>query len=795
MKNTTKLLAFLKTSMPVCVMCLSLLMPNEVTKAQGNNLTIENIMKGEDWMGASPDMGWWSIDSKELYFDWNPENALADSLYVYNLEEGKVRKLSWEEEQKRPPETLVYNSDKSQAAYIRNGDLYLYDLANKTHRQITSTIESERRIRFSADDKKIIYTQDNNVYTWEIATGKISQLSNFKSGKDKSDSEATEQEKWIAKEEMELIGFFKRDKEEDKQREKAREKNKLKRPKAFRYGSKSISRVLLSPSEAYITFQLSKTSSDAKETTIYNYVTESGFAEEVPSRIMVGRPLPKYELGIYHLEKDTVYFANASDLPGIKDVPDFMKKDEEAKERAVYISMPKWSKDGKNALVVVQSMDNKDRWIALLDCERGTLKSLDHQRDKAWIGGPGISAWRSFVGNDWGWLDDDEHVWFQSEQSGWSHLYTVNVRTGKKKQLTKGDYEVFDPQISEDGEYWYFSSSEVDLGERHFYKMPLKGGKAEQLTSMKGNNQVVLSPDEKWLMIRHSYSNRPWELFVQENKAGAEAIPVTDSFTDAFKAYQWREPKLIDIPTRDGKSVRARLYRSPKAQKNGPAVVFAHGAGYLQNVHHWWSSYYREYMFHNFLVDNGYTVLDIDFRGSAGYGSEWRTDVYRALGDKDLTDHLDAAQYLVDNYEVSSKKIGIYGGSYGGFITLMALFKSPETFACGAALRSVTDWAHYNHLYTANRLNVPYLDSVAYRQSSPIYFAEGLEKPLLICHGMLDSNVHFQDVVRLAQRLIELGKEDWEMAVYPLERHSFQEAESWTDEYKRIFKLFEENLK
>lgn len=214
----------------------------------------------------------------------------------------------------------------------------------------------------------------------------------------------------------------------------------------------------------------------------------------------------------------------------------------------------------------------------------------------------------------------------------------------------------------------------------------------------------------------------------------------------------------------------------------------------MQNVHSWWSSYFREYMFHNFLADQGYTVLDIDYRGSAGYGRDWRTGIYRHMGGKDLSDHIDGAEFLVENYKIDENKIGIYGGSYGGFITLMAMFTEPDVFAAGAALRSVTDWAHYNHGYTSNILNQPVTDSLAYAKSSPIYYADGLKGALLICHGMVDTNVHFQDVVRLTQRLIELGKDNWELAVYPLENHGFVEPSSWTDEYKRIYKLFEENL-
>jgi dipeptidyl aminopeptidase/acylaminoacyl peptidase len=149
----------------------------------------------------------------------------------------------------------------------------------------------------------------------------------------------------------------------------------------------------------------------------------------------------------------------------------------------------------------------------------------------------------------------------------------------------------------------------------------------------------------------------------------------------------------------------------------------------------------------------------------------------------------------VEKLGVNASNIGIYGGSYGGFITLMALFTQPGVFKAGAALRSVTDWAHYNHGYTSNILNEPATDSIAYYRSSPINFAAGLKDNLLICHGMVDVNVHFQDVVRLSQKLIELGKDNWELAVYPVEDHGFVEPSSWTDEYKRIYRLFETHLK
>ncbi|MEO5859590.1 MAG: alpha/beta fold hydrolase, partial [Pyrinomonadaceae bacterium] len=460
------------------------------------------------------------------------------------------------------------------------------------------------------------------------------------------------------------------------------------------------------------------------------------------------------------------------------------------RDREVQLSQPVWSEDGKNAVLSVRSVDNKDRWIMHLDPTTGKTKILASIHDEAWVGGPG--------GFSLGWMPDNRRVYFQSEREGYSHLYSVSTDGGEPKQLTSGQFEVSDVRISEDKTRFYFTSSEGSFFERNLYSIPLGGGSRTKLTSMQGNNQTTISPDQSKLAIIRSFANKPPELYIAPNKTGvaeSEIKQVTNSPTDEWKSYDWIAPPIVSIKARDGATVYGRLYKPANYKKGGPAVVFVHGAGYLQNVHNWWSTYYREYMFHHFLMEKGYAVLDIDYRGSAGYGRDWRTGIYRHMGGKDLTDHVDAAQYLVNEHGVDAKRIGIYGGSYGGFITLMAMFTTPDVFAAGAALRPVADWAHYNNGYTANILNLPQEDQEAYRKSSPIYYAAGLKGALLICHGMVDVNVHYQDSVRLAQKLIELRKENWELAGYPVEDHGFEQPTSWADEYKRIFKLFETNLK
>ncbi len=489
------------------------------------------------------------------------------------------------------------------------------------------------------------------------------------------------------------------------------------------------------------------------------------------------------------------------------------------------------------------------RWLMLLDPVTGKLRFCSTGSGmQAWVlQAPASATGKIFNSGNTGWIDENT-FWYQSEASGYSHLYKVDVGTGEKTQLTRGAYEVLDATLSKNKKYFYITTNASDPGQQQYYRLPVAGGMAEQLTTMKGANLVSLSPDEQQLAILNSYSNRPWELYLLDNKvanasandaranstrgaaASLAAQPrqiTTLAMSAAFRAYPWRDPEIITFQATDGATVRARIYRpaaapvsaaasttaatntappaatasaaippSPTtAPASHPGVIFVHGAGYLQNAHKWWSYYFHEFMFNNLLADNGYTVLDMDYRGSAGYGREWRTGIYRHMGGKDLSDQVDGARWLVEHEGVDPKRIGIYGGSYGGFITLMALFTEPHAFAAGAALRSVTDWAHYNHEYTSNILNEPFTDSIAYRQSSPLYFAEGFSGHLLMCHGMIDENVHFQDIVRLTQRLIELGKDNWELAVYPLEDHGFVEPSSWTDEYKRIYKLFNTYLK
>ena len=764
---------------------------------RSGTLTVEKIMSDPKWIGVSPSNIQWDENSRNVYFNWNPEIAKKDGLYQISVQNRKPQKVSDQVKKDLERGQLIYSNDRSKVLFERNGDVILRNVSTAQERTLINTVDRESNAVFSKDENKVIFQRSDNLYSISIKDGSLTQLSNFIRTRTRPPASLNKQDDWLMKDQLNEIETIKKKDDERKIAEKERRDNTIKRPKEFYLDERSaVNSLRLSPDEKYIIFRISKSAEGNRNIIVPNYVTASGYTEDINGRTKVGNALPTIESYIFDIQRDTIFPISTKEIPGIKDLPDYVKdypsqleeRIKKNEDRKVSLTGPFWNSDGSAAIVIVNSLDNKDRWIMKLDQTSGKLSLVDRQRDEAWIGGPGIG------GGNIGWIDNNI-LYFQSEASGYSHIYTININTAEKRQLTSGKYEIQSLRLSNDKKKFHFTANMEHPGITHFYSIPVQGGTPVKLTSMKGGNEVSISPDEKWLAIRYSYSNKPWELFIQENKPGAKPEQITNSISEEFKSYPWKDPEMVMFKNRFGSDVYARVYKPENPDPSKPAVLFVHGAGYLQNVHYWWSQYFREYMFNNLLADKGYTVIDVDYTGSSGYGRDHRTGIYRHMGGKDLSDQVDAVKLLVEKYGVNPANVGLYGGSYGGFITLMGLFTAPEVFKSGAGLRSVTDWAHYNHGYTSNILNEPAYDEKAYKRSSPIYFAEGLKGNLLMAHGMVDMNVNFQDIVRLSQRLIELKKDNWELAVYPVEDHGFTEPSSWTDEYKRILKLFETTLK
>ncbi len=757
-------------------------------------ITLDQAMAHPDWIGTPVENAWWSGDSQKVLFRQKLNDSPVRGVYAYDRRTGNTVRVEGSAWSAMDEAARDIDKSRQRLLFIRQGDVFLRNLANASLTQITKSPEAEADAQFSADGSRVFFRRGNDWYAWQNS-GLVEPVLLLKAdadpGKSAEPSAATAHE-------LRLIATLARQKAErealkaDAEARKAAD-NSTAIVATYLGKTVDISSSSLSPDGRYaLVITTEKGANEGQTGKMPKYVTESGFEEFEETRTRVGRnmPLPQ-KLWLVDVRTQTVRALDFSVLPGItadplSDLRKAQKLEPLSGNRAVRMEYgSRWSADGSQVAIMIRSIDNKDRWLAGVDFAKAQLTVRHRLTDPGWIN------WNF---NEFGFLPDNR-FWYLSEQTGYSHLY---VAEGKKTlALSAGRFEASNVQWNAAGTQAYFLCNRQWPGDYEVCRVNADGSDLREITALDGVEDFSLSPDSQHLAVRYSGSYLPIQLALVDAADGKTRI-VTDTRTDAFKARQWIQPKYVQVPSKHGAGVIwAKLYTPENFTpgKKYPIAMFVHGAGYLQNVSARYPNYFREQMFHNLLVQQGYVVLDMDYRASEGYGRDWRTAIYRQMGHPELEDYLDGVGYMVQNYQGDKANVGIYGGSYGGFMSFMALFRAPEVFKAGAALRPVTDWTTYNHEYTANILNTPDVDPEAYKKSSPIEYVENLKGALLISHGMMDDNVFYQDSVRLSQRLIEMKKGNWTMASYPLERHGYVQPESWYDQYRRIYELFEANLK
>ncbi|MEX0993905.1 MAG: S9 family peptidase [Balneolaceae bacterium] len=398
---------------------------------------------------------------------------------------------------------------------------------------------------------------------------------------------------------------------------------------------------------------------------------------------------------------------------------------------------------------------------------------------------------------------EGEKLMFQSERDNWNHIYTVNPDGSGLKQYTFGKYDI--PWAEwVDSSTIIYASNEEDPGVRHLSLLDIQNSQSRKITEDSSYRyQFSLSPAKNYIVYAKTYFNQPYDLYLIDLVNPSDEIRLTRSVPDRFYKIGWQDEDYIRFTGRDGETELSMSVLYPHdfdPSEKYPVVVFAHGAGSLQNVYKGWSNnYYREYMFHQYLIQHEYVVVEVDFRHSTGYGRKFREDVTNWMGRFETQDIIDGLDWL-DHHTggLDLENVGIYGGSYGGFMALYAVSVEPERFHAAAALRAVTNWRNYyfaNPWYTKPRLGTPKTDSVNFARSSPLTYSDEVKHPVLILHGLKDDNVGFQEAAQYVEELIRAQHDDFEMMMYPSEAHSFTRPESWYDEYRRIFEFFEKHLK
>jgi dipeptidyl aminopeptidase/acylaminoacyl peptidase len=772
-------------------------------------LSLEQIMADPDWLGRQPEAAHWSFDSQQVYYQRKREGSELRDLVARPLagtDNGTVVALA---QLHQVAENAVYNLDRSLQAYVFEGNVFVRSVKTGELTQLTRDNTAQSNPAFLLDGR-LSYREGWSWFAQDLKTGQRTELVSLKT--EDAPKTPAKGSGYLAQEQHKLIQFVALQQNNALQRHEAKQQlqqqNASIAASAFYLGKgQHVVDASLSPKADYLVVSVRAASKRNDKDIMPNYITGNGdiAAEQVRARVNDVTPLPQRIL-LLNLQDGSSTELSYSNLPGYNEDVLAEVKAENAKARGEKYKSEKvirdiglmtdwywsqsamrWHNSGNQVALMLKALDNKDRWIATVDLAKKTLVPQHRLHDNAWV---------NYAFNDYGWLNNSESLYYLSEESGYSHLY-IKPLNAKAKKLTSGSFEVSNPVLSHDDAFIYFQANKTHPGNYEVYRTVLANGAVEQLTKLGGSTSFTLSPDEKKLLLRHSTNLLPEELYLADAKPFAEVKRLTDTVSAAFKQLPLVAPQVVAVPSSHGEQpVFAKVYL-PADYDSGEkrrAVVFNHGAGYLQNSDLGWSGYFREFFFHNLLVQQGYVVMDMDYRASKGYGRDWRTAIYRRMGTPEIEDLADGVDWLVKNANVDRQRIGTYGGSYGGFMTFMALFTQPELFQAGAALRPVSDWAYYNHAYTSNILNTPAIDPIAYQRSSPIYFTQGLQKPLLINAPMVDDNVFFQDVVRLVQRLIEQEKTDFETAIYPVEPHGFRQPSSWLDEYRRIYKLFEQNL-
>lgn len=783
---------------------------------------LRRIMADPDWIGNAPESAWWADDGSAVLYRQKRQGEDFRDRYRLELTGStpQPQRLDAEAEPTESGPDRVYDRDRLHSAWIHGGALYIKDLASGAVISPSQTASKASHPVFAADGGSVLFLRDGQVHTYLLDTRRVRQLADIRSGKDPRSRGFDVLEAHQRRTYDTLV--------EDERRKRTAASHTRReqpgKPEPVYLGDIDIVSQHPSPDGSRIAVLVTdncpaRGRDESRRGTMPNYVTLDGYVDTREVRPRVGRqPEKPQRLLLVDIDDGSVITPDLSRLEGIADDPlaDLRQSarrwhlergaDADALDAALRpaprrdtsVRALHWSPDGKRLAVRLHSGDFKDRWIATLDTgetrvggDRATTPALVQQHrltDAAWI---------NWDYNDFGWRSDSDTLWYLSEETGYSHLY-LKPLGDKARALTGGEFVVREPVIDEQRGYAYLVANREHPGDYRVYRVALSGGELQPVSTLSGVSAFTLSPDARQLLLSHSTTRRHAELFLQPADGGEPARRLTQTVSEAYDSIDWIMPGIVDVPSSHvDRPVPAKLYlpRDHDPAQSYPAVMFVHGAGYTQNAHLGWPYYFREGMFHSLLADAGYVVLDMDYRASKGYGRDWRTAIYRQMGHPELQDLLDGVDYLARRHSVDRERVGIYGGSYGGFMSLMALFRAPETFAAGAALRPVVDWRHYSHSYTGAILNTPLLDPGAYDRSSPITHAEGLDSPLLIAAGMQDDNVFFQDSVLLVQRLIELEKEDFEIAIYPLDPHGFVHPSAWLDEYRRIFKLFESALK
>jgi dipeptidyl-peptidase 4 len=460
----------------------------------------------------------------------------------------------------------------------------------------------------------------------------------------------------------------------------------------------------------------------------------------------------------------------------------------------VYPARVEWLRDSQQ--VAIERLNRAQNRLALLFCDAstGSSRTILTDTDKYWIN----------IADDLYFFSDGKRFLWSSERTGFRHYYLYDLSGQLLEELTDGVWGIIGngtvgpgasshPAVDEAHGFIYFLSNKDDVHDAQVYRVSLGDRVVTRITKQAGTHEVLFAPDASAFVDTYSNTMAPPRQDLYRTD-GTLVATINENAVAELASYHLSPVEFLDVPASDGTRLCAMMIKPPDfdPSRKYPVLVHVYGGPQIQSVRNAWAG--ADFLWHEMMAQKGYIIFQLDNRGSANRGHAFETPIYHRLGKVELEDQLAGVKYLQSLPYVDASRIGIWGWSYGGTMTLQALFNAPDVFKAGAAVAPVSDWRLYDTTYTERYMGLPQDNPDAYDNSSPVNQAVGLKGKLMLAHGTGDDNVHFANTSEVLNALILDRNYPADVVIFPGRGHPLGDRPARVLLFERITQFFLANL-